>query len=207
MSTIDFPRLCGGTFFTLLLEARGQRTAKRDNAFGSTDGLSQPELLIELVKIIKPAFNPPLKNSTLKKNVGGYRRCEDNGGSYFAAVFESDTDKNAFQERFENDYENVLGAMTILVLRFLDNSKSEWLVKALIETIKNDSTIAAGQKLYIEGQEIKTSELDSINKVSLPSFLLGIWHYIVMSIDDNTVGKDTFAAWHKKKGEAKGDSS
>lgn len=56
MSIIDFPRLCGGTVFILLLAARGQRTAKRDNANGKTDGLSQPELLIELVRIIKPSF-------------------------------------------------------------------------------------------------------------------------------------------------------
>ena len=52
MSIIDCPRLCGGTFFTLLLEAREQRTSKRNNADGKTDGLSQPELLIELVRIL-----------------------------------------------------------------------------------------------------------------------------------------------------------
>ena len=83
----EFPVLCGGTFFALLLEARRPRTSKRDYADGKTDRLSQPELLIELMRIIAPSFRAPKKPSTLKKNVGGYRQCLDNGGSYFAVVF------------------------------------------------------------------------------------------------------------------------
>jgi len=39
MSNNDFPVLCGGTFFTLMLAARLQRTSKRNNADGATDGL------------------------------------------------------------------------------------------------------------------------------------------------------------------------
>lgn len=202
MSTNEWPRLCGGTFFTLLLEARGQRTAKRDNAIGATDGLSQPGLLIELVKINKPTFNPPAKISTLKKNVGGYRQCDDNGGTYFSAAFEAGNEATAFLERFQNDYDNVLSAMAAFVLHFLDEEKGEWLLKALIETVKDDSTIDAGQIFYIAGEKIEKSKLSDLNKASLAPFLLGIWHYILINVTDNTVGKATFSKWHKKKGEA-----
>ncbi|MEL7656284.1 MAG: NACHT domain-containing protein, partial [Bacillota bacterium] len=201
MSINDCPRLCGGTFFTLLLEARGQRTAKRDNTYGATDGLSQPDLLVELIRMIKPAFNPPIKNATLKKNVGGYRRCEDNGGTYLSVVFKSNNDTKAFQDRFERSYDSVLGMMSALVARFLAEDKGEWLVKALIETVMKDNNIEEGQTFYIDGREVPKSEISGISRISLPSFLLGIWHYVVMNVDDNSVGKNTFSNWHKKKGE------
>ncbi len=91
--------------------------------------------------------------------------------------------------------------MTALVARFLDKNKGEWLVKALIETIKDDTSIDDGQAFYIDDQGLLKNNFSCINRVSLPSFLLGIWHYIVMNVNDNTVGKDTFSNWHKKKGE------
>lgn len=201
MSKKIYPVLCGGTFFSLLLGARGQRTSKRDNAGGKTDGLLQTELFIELVRIIKPAFNPPSKLPTLKKNVGRYRQCDDNGGTYFAAVFESDYDINKFDERMINEYNQVLSNMCILVTRFIGEDKIEWLVKALIEVIESDKNIADDIKFNIYEKAMTKLELLSGNEIYIPSFLLGIWHYIVMNVKDNTVGKDTFNTWHRKKGE------
>lgn len=196
MSIIDFPRLCGGTVFILLLAARGQRTAKRDNANGKTDGLSQPELLIELVRIIKPSFNPPAKTSTLKKNVGGYRKCEDNGGTYFAAVFES-SDADAFNLRIKSEYHNVVSAMSELIQRFVSDDKVEWLFKAFLEVIEKDTNI--DKDFIIEGKQMSKSEVLNIDNVSLASFALGVWHYVVMNVKDNTVGQATFNSWHTKK--------
>jgi len=198
MSIIDFPRLCGGTVFILLLAARGQRTAKRDNANGKTDGLSQPELLIELVRIIKPSFNPPAKTSTLKKNVGGYRKCEDNGGTYFAAVFES-SDIDAFNVRIKSEYHNVVSAMSELIQRFVSDDKVEWLFKAFLEVIEKDTNI--DKDFIIEGKQMSKSEVLNIDNVSLASFALGVWHYVVMNVKDNTVGQATFNSWHTKKGD------
>jgi len=198
MSIIDCPRLCGGTFFTLLLEAREQRTSKRNNADGKTDGLSQPELLIELVRIIKPSFNPPVKISTLKKNVGGYRKCEDNGGTYFAAVFES-SDVDAFDLRIKSEYHNVVSAMSELIERFISDDKGEWLFKALLGVIGKDTSI--DKNFIIYGNQMSKSEVMNIDNISLASFVLGIWHYVVTNVKDNTVGQATFNNWHTKKGD------
>lgn len=198
MSIIDCPRLCGGTFFTLLLEAREQRTSKRNNADGKTDGLSQPELLIELVRIIKPSFNPPVKISTLKKNVGGYRKCEDNGGTYFAAVFES-SDVDAFDLRIKSEYHNVVSAMSELIERFISDDKVEWLFKAFLEVIEKD--ISIDKSFIIEGKQMLKSEVLNVDNISLASFALGVWHYVVMNVKDNTVGQATFNNWHTKKGD------
>ena len=202
MTKNENPVLCGGTFFALMLNARGQRTAKRDNALSKTDGLSQPELLVELVKIIKPTFNPPISEATLKKNVTDYKLCENNGGTYFATVFESN-DVDAFESRIKSDYNSVLADMTALLIRFVGEDKVEWLVKALIEAIKCDSNIPNTAELFIcDENPITKAELKNINNVSLPSFTLGIWRYIVTNVKDNTVGKHTFDRWHSKKGDA-----
>ncbi|NNU76340.1 hypothetical protein [Clostridium estertheticum] len=200
MSTNDYPVLCGGTFFTLLLEARGQRTSKRKNADGETDGLSQVELLVELVKIIKPTFKPPVKASTLGKNVGKYRQCTDNGGTYFSSVFES-TDTDLFDERMNNNYNKVFLSTSIFVNRFIGEDKAEWLIKALLKVIENDKRITNNVKFNINGKIKTKPDLLAETEICLPAYLLGIWHYIVINVKDNTVGETTFSKWHIKNGE------
>jgi len=197
----DYPVLCGGTFFALLLEARRSRTSKRDNADGKTDGLSQPELLVELIRIVAPSFRAPKKPSTLKKNVGGYRQCLDNGGSYFATVFDFFS-VSRFDENFKTNYEAMLTRMSALVKRFIDEHKAERLVKALLETIEGDTHIADDAAFYINEKTMTKAELLDIDSVHLPGFLLGVWHYIAVNVRDNTVGQATFERWHTKKGEA-----
>ena len=205
MSKNNYPVLCGGTLFALLLNARKIRTSKRDNAKGGTDGLSQTDLLIELIRITKPSFNPPAKDSTLKKNVGNYRQCTDNGGTYFETVLCHGNDVEDFEKRITADYENVLSAMAVFVNRFVDENKAEWLVKALIETINGDSSIDRSYSFNFGQKAVVKSDLSNINNVNLPEFLLEIWRYIVTKVKDNTVGQATFKKWHKKKGESQSE--
>jgi hypothetical protein len=201
MTKNNYPVLCGGTFLALLLNARKSRTSKRDNAQGGTDGLSQIDLLIELVRIVKPNFDPPAKESTLKKNVGNYRQCIDNGGSSFEAVWHSENDVINFKQRHANKYNSVLADMIKLTNRFIDESKTEWLVKAIIETINGDLSIDRGYSLNFGEKVVIKSDLPSIDDVNLPAFLLEIWRYIVTNVKDNTVGQATFKKWHKQKGD------
>lgn len=55
-------RLCGGTFFTLLLEDRKPRAGVREHYAGEKDGLSEPEVLIGLSKVLVPDFREPLES-------------------------------------------------------------------------------------------------------------------------------------------------
>ncbi len=48
MSNNDYPRLCGGTFLTLVLQALKQRVKARKHYNGERDGLSDPEVLTGL---------------------------------------------------------------------------------------------------------------------------------------------------------------
>ena len=54
MMSYDYPRLCGGTFLTLLLRARKQRVKAREHRQGQHDGLADTDIMIGLVKILNP---------------------------------------------------------------------------------------------------------------------------------------------------------
>lgn len=56
MTINEYPRLCGGTFFTLVLQALRQRMNAREHYDGDSDGLSDPEVLVGLIKVINPAY-------------------------------------------------------------------------------------------------------------------------------------------------------
>ena len=56
------PRLCGGTFFTLVLQGLKQRTKAREHYRGERDGLSDPEVLVGLIRVINPDYNAPELN-------------------------------------------------------------------------------------------------------------------------------------------------
>ena len=59
MTTDGIPRLCCWTLFVLLLQALKNRKSARDHYKGDRDGLSDPDVLIGLIKVINPAFEPP----------------------------------------------------------------------------------------------------------------------------------------------------
>lgn len=46
MENLTIPRLCGGTFFTLLLQAKKQRTSARQKVLGKKDGLSNKDVFL-----------------------------------------------------------------------------------------------------------------------------------------------------------------
>ena len=70
MTNSENIRLCGGTFFTLLLEDRKPRARVREHYAGEKDGLSEPEVLIGLSKVLVPDFQEPLESmmTTIKGN-------------------------------------------------------------------------------------------------------------------------------------------
>ena len=70
MTNSENIRLCGGTFFTLLLEDRKPRAGVREHYAGEKYGLSEPEVLIGLSKVLVPDFQEPLESmmTTIKGN-------------------------------------------------------------------------------------------------------------------------------------------
>ena len=200
-----YPVLCGGTYFTLILEARGQRTGQRGRYQGEQDGLSQSDTLVGLGKVVYNEYIPPRNQQTFRTNVNAYRTCADDG-SNLSFLFPDRV--SVFDGRVRSAYLTALKAMCDFVNTFLEVgtsiNKEIWLVKAILDLIENDESIPGEQKFFIGngGQGITKSALRQMSDFSLQPLLLGVWHYVVVNRPDNRSGKDTFDRWCPSRGRA-----
>ena len=188
--------LCGGTFFVLLLRARKQRIAARKNAEGEKDGLSDQDVLEGLIKVAFPNFVAPA--GSFKTYTSNYKSCKLATNEYLP--FDDEELINNFDELVRNDYPEAAQRMSAFIKNFIaDEDYGGWLAKALFEVIDCDPSITT-ELFYIEGsaQPYDRKHLLALDEVELPSFLLGVWHFIVVNRRDNKVGADTIEAWHKK---------
>jgi hypothetical protein len=108
-------RLCGGTFFTLLLQARKPRMGVRDHYLGKADGLSDPQILIELIKVAVPDYKEPDMSimPTFKSNTSRYKSCQGNGGTYMP--FSDSVTMRSFDSRIQIDYSSAVNCQIISV--------------------------------------------------------------------------------------------
>lgn len=201
-------RLCGGTFFTLLLEARKQLLGANEHYAGKKDGLTEYETLIGLSRVIRSDLATPMPTEikTIQGNASEYKKCKNAGGGYFP--FGDKTALRVFDERVKNEYVDTLRKMCRFVEDFIDAGgdikKDELLVKALVELISLDNCIDDSQSFYIkeDGTTAQKKELINMKEIPLQSFLLGVFHYSVCSVD-NVVGAETFDSWCPSAGGAK----
>lgn len=198
MTINEYPRLCGGTFFTLVLQALRQRMKAREHYAGDSDGLSDPEVLVGLIKVINPDYADPGKEN-LKGTANNYKACKTSKSTYLP--FDDEQVVSAFDSVVRTDYQTALNGMIGFVNDFLDVGetvhKDVNLVRALIDLIQQDQTIKAGDEFFIgpNGEKKKKAALGDLKEVCLPSFLLGVWHYVVLNRRDNSVGKITYDEW------------
>lgn len=201
-------RLCGGTFFTLLLEARKQLLGANEHYAGKKDGLTEYETLIGLARVIRSDLATPMPTEikTIQGNASEYKKCKNAGGGYFP--FGDKTAIRVFDERVKNEYANTLRKMCSFVERFIDAGgdikKDELLVKALVELISLDNCIDESQSFYVkeDGTTMQKKDIVAMREISLQPFLLGIFHYAVCNVD-NTAGVETFDSWCPSTGGGK----
>ena len=198
MTINEYPRLCGGTFFTLVLQALRQRMNAREHYDGDSDGLSDPEVLVGLIRVINPAYTDPGKEK-LKTIANNFKQGGNSRSVYFP--FHDDQVINAFDQTVRVNYQTALNGMIGFVNDFLDMSepvhKDVNLVRAVVDLIQQDQTIEATDEFYVgpNGEKKKKAALGDLKEVCLPSFLLGVWHYIVVNRKDNNIGKKTYEIW------------
>ena len=206
MKKIEKQRLCGGTFFTLILQARKPRTGVREHYMGTTDGLSEPETLIALAKVMVPDMQDPLESmtKTIKGNVFDFKTCKNAGGTYFP--FGNTDARTAFDARVKTEYRTTLAAMSEFVDGFIDAGgsikKDERLIRALVELIDLDDSIVNEQLFYVceDGTPISKADLHVATEICLQPFLLGVWHFAILRNGGNTIGKETYNAWCPAQG-------
>lgn len=205
--SVDY-KLCGGTFFTLLSSARKPLLTKEQNYSGQASGLTEPEMLLDLARVVVPELREPLASElrTLKDNTRKFKACINWGGGTFC--FGDIAVNTSFTEKVKSRYSEVLAAMSTFIEKYLDvrtsTKKDEYLIKALVEVISNDDGIAHDQPFYVceDGSAMTRDEICRVEEVYVPSFLLGVWHFVLTGIDNNKIGADTYNAWCPPKGRA-----
>ena len=97
-------RLCGGTFFTLLLEARKPLMSANGHYAGKKDGLTEYETLIGLARIIDSGIPEPIPTEikTIQGNASEFKKCINSGGGYFP--YSKRDAMSAFDAKIKNNY-------------------------------------------------------------------------------------------------------
>ena len=202
MSEIFFPRLCGGTFFTLLTRAMKPHGRSRDTSRG-VSGITEAGLFKALIRVFYPSL-PNLAESTESSNATNYKKCEN--PSQGSIPLTDNALISNYSELVANKYSIVLRRMNALVNEYIDvEGHGEWLVQAILQLIREDKTIPDEAKFYIlpDGSPARKKELESITTFYIQPFLVGVWTAILRNIKDNTVGKQTYASWHQSKKNSK----
>lgn len=191
-------RLTGGTFMVLLERAQPAGGSRRSSINGEPDRRNNRELLESLIRLADPAYQQP-PESTFKQNTSEYRACKCAHGTYLP--FDQQEFVAGFDAAVSGDLQTTLERTSDFVDQFVDvENKGERLVQRLIGLVEADDTIpdVAVLSMHPEGQLLTKSELTGATAVCIEALLLGVWHYIVTQVPDNTLGRPTFELWHQK---------
>lgn len=192
-------KICGGTFFVLLSNARKPMQLNSESYKGNSNNMAEFDLIRALSGVVNPEYTVE-KNDTTINNIGNFKKCINWGASSFA--FQDKDSKRNFRKRFESGDIDLTIQMNDLVEKLLDEEKDTVLVRAIIETIIQDEGIPSNQEFYI-GKTVTKDELATLMAVSLPEFLLGIWYFVYIVIEDNKIGADTYNRWCPPRGRDK----
>lgn len=183
---------------TLVIQALRQRMKAREHYKGDSDGLTNPETLVGLIKVINPDYQDIGKDK-FKGTANNYKACKTSKSTYLP--FNDEQVISAFDETVRTSYQIALNRMIAFVNDFIDLGeavhKDVLLVRALVDLIQQDQSIDENEVFYIgkNGEKIKKAALGDLKEVCLPSFLLGVWHYVVVNRRDNSVGRETYDEW------------
>mgnify|MGYP007118133581 FL=1 len=114
MDKTDY-RLCGGTFFVLLLQALKQRTKARSHIKGETDGLDDSSVLIGLFKVAFPTYAEPHKES-FRTITSAFKSCQRSDSMYIPMTEQNLVD--SFDSEIHTDYAGVVTRWSSLLSNF-----------------------------------------------------------------------------------------
>lgn len=195
MDTKKIPYLCGGILFTLIVQARTPRRKARNKLNGGSDRLNDTDVMDGLIYAVTGCHAPLDSGDSFKIVTNKFKTCQDYGPTYIP--FKNKSTLDTFNSAYENKNPYLIDRMSGFVGRYLTDTKTEWLVKALIEVIREDEDIPLNTIFWIDKDTaLRKKDFDSISHVSLPVFLLSVMHFILNERKDNTLGRATFEAWH-----------
>lgn len=194
-------RLCGGTFFILISDARKPMPTHDVMYMGKKSGITEPETLWALARIVTPDLPEPMSSEAKSFRDGtlDFKSCKGWGWRHF--LFNNTSVRKSFDNRIKSNYDKCLVAMTAFTNKYLDlhsdTRKDEYLVKAILELLDADTTITNNSEFFAnkDGMAVTKEKILSSPSVCLESLLLGLWHYCIVCIKKNSIGKETYAEW------------
>ena len=97
MMKANMPYLCGGTLFTLLLQARKMRTKARDRAKGGSDAFKDTDIMNKLIEVVAGQFQV-YTGSTIRKSTSQFKSCQDYGNT--CIPFKEEATIQSFHSKF-----------------------------------------------------------------------------------------------------------
>lgn len=197
MTTYIIPHLCGGTLFDLLLESMKPRRKARNKLDGGTDGLTLPGMFAGLIYVVTGEDASSFPGDTLRKCASNFKKCEPGGGVY--VPFTDPATISAFNSEVQRKNPDLLNRMSGFIDAYLNISKCEWLVRALIETMQKDEAISDTTMIAIDYEhKVPVRELHTVRKLILQPFLISVLNYVLQNCPDAESGKGTFLAWYSQ---------
>ena len=168
------PFLCGGVFFFLLTQATLPNGSARDHRDGHKDEHSEPVLMTDLIYTFTGCQDYGSKKDTSK-----YKDCLLEGSCNLP--FNDIAVCTTYDNIVTGNYRGALSRMDEFVRWHLNPEMREWLMKALLEILENDSDIKESDTLYIAPDGAAVSKTTIRNKCDfdLSGFLVGILHFIL----------------------------
>lgn len=197
MTTYKIPHLCGGTLFDLLLESMKPRRKARNKLNGGTDGLTLPGMFAGLIFVVTGEDASSFPGDTLRKCASNFKKCEPGGGVY--VPFTDPATISSFNSEVQRKSPDLLKRMSGFIEAYLNISKCEWLVRALIETLQKDEVVPEATLIAIDyDHSVPVNELHTVRKLILQPFLISVINYVLQNCPDAESGKDTFLAWYSQ---------
>lgn len=199
MTPTKVPYLCGGILFSLILQARKTRTKARDKYHGGSDGLKDTDVMMGLVEVVTGDSFVSSQGKTFGKCTTQFKTCQDYGTTYIP--FTDSSVISSFTSSVKQKDPDLLKRMSEFINKYINEVRSEWLVKALFEIIQNDNEIDPDTSFAVTSKkETAKKDVDNIHEVELPIFLLSVLSFILNERKDNSKGRLTFESWHTQSG-------
>ena len=187
-------RLCGATFFAVLLDAAKPQLSSKEKWQGNSNGITQPKMFAALIRIANPDITSDFNSDSYEKTFAKYKRCDSSSSPMYFPLTDL-TFRNGFDARVKDNYTAAQNDMISFIRTFLDHTdtnKMKKLVGTLQELIAKDDGIT---HTFYMGTDLAKDVFASITKIELSAYLLAVWHHIVAYITDNKRGADTINNW------------
>ena len=177
MPDYDFT-FVGGVFYTILTYFKQNSHVDEKGKLIPTRNQDVMKGLLEAINEGKPVG---VKENTLRTYSTQYKQCKTIKSSYFFLENYSFAEKYSNQVHTKDGYKSCVENMTVFLRSYIDISKKELLVKAILEQIQFDDKIPPSQHFYIDGHDIPVTKMQMLNMstFSLPEFMVGTVNYIM----------------------------